>query len=79
MLQPWTTTLTPNLTPTPLTTRIVDVHANPSLSTTAANDASTSRVASITTNDAVKYINAADANEYLIHQQHLHTYSYIFH
>jgi hypothetical protein len=71
------TTLTPDLTPNPLSTRIVDVHANPSPLTTAANDASTSRVASITTNVVVEYIDAADANEYLIHQQHLHTYDYI--
>ena len=71
------TTLTPNLTPNLISTRIVDVPADPSPSTTAANDASTSRVASITTNDADEYIDAADANAYLIHQQHLHTYNYI--
>ena len=71
------TTLTPNLTPTRLSMRIVDFHADPSPSTTAANDASTSRVASITTNDTVECIDAADASEYLIHQQHLHTYNYI--
>jgi hypothetical protein len=55
----------------------VDVHADPSPSTTAANDANTLRVASITTNDVVEYIDAADANEYLIHQQHIHTNNYI--
>jgi hypothetical protein len=55
----------------------VDVHADPSPSTTVANVASTLRVASITTNNVVEYIDAADANEYIIHQQHLHTYNYI--
>jgi len=55
----------------------VDVHADPSPSTTVADVASTLLVASITTNDAVEYIDAADANEYIIHQQHLHTYNYI--
>jgi hypothetical protein len=57
--------------------QIVDAHADPSPSTNVANNASTSRGASITTNNAVEYIDAADANEYLIHQQHLHTYNYI--
>jgi hypothetical protein len=67
------TTLTLNLTPTPLSSRVVDVHSDPSPSTTAANDASTSRVG----NDAVEYIDAADANEFLIYKQHFHTYDYI--
>ena len=71
------TTLNPNFTPTPLSIRIMKVHADPSPSTIAANDASTSRDASIRTNDAVEYIDAADAKEYLIHQQHLHSYNYI--
>ena len=67
------TTLTPNLTPTPLSTRVLDVHADPSPSTTDANDASTSRVG----NDAVEYIDAADANDFLMYKQHFHTYDYI--
>ena len=67
------TTLNPNLTLTPLSTRIVDVHADPSPSTTAANGASTSRVG----NSAVEYIDAADANEFLIYKQHFLTYDYI--
>ena len=66
------TILTPNLTPTPLSTRVVDVHADPSPSTTAANGASTSRVG----NGAVEYIDAADANAYLIYKQHFRTYDY---
>jgi hypothetical protein len=56
---------------------MVDVPADPSPSTTAANDAKTSRVASITAHNTVEYIDAADAYEYLIHPQHLHTYNYI--
>ena len=48
------TTSTPNLTPTPLSTRIVDVHADPSPSTTVADVASTLPVASNTRNDAVE-------------------------
>ena len=67
------TTLTPNLTPTPLSTRVLDVHADPSPSTTDANDASTSRLG----NDAVEYIDAADANDFLMYKQHFHTYDYI--
>ena len=67
------TTLTPNITPTPLSTRVVDIHADPSPSTTAANDASPSRVS----NDAVEYIDAADANDFLMYKQHFHTYDYI--
>ena len=70
-------TLTPNLTPTPLSTRIVDVHADPSPSTIVADVVSTLHVSSITTNDAVEYIDAADANKYIIHHQNLHTYSCI--
>ena len=71
------TTLTPNLTPTPLPSRIVDVHADPSPSTTVANVASTSRVVSSTPNDAVEYIDAADANEYIMYLQNALTYDYI--
>ncbi len=56
--------LTPYLTPTPISTRVVDVHTDPSPSTTVANVASTLRVASITKNDAVEYIDAA--NEYIM-------------
>ena len=67
------TTLTPNLSPTSLSTRVVDVHAATSPSITTANDASTSRVG----NDAVEYIDAADASEFLIYKQHFHTYDYI--
>jgi hypothetical protein len=54
----------------------VDVHADPSPSTTVANVASTSRVVSSTTNDAVEYIDAADANAFLIYKQHFRTYDY---
>jgi len=70
-------TVTPYLTPTPLSTWTVKVHADLSPSTTIADVASTSVVASITTNDAVECIDAADANERIIRLQHLHTYNYI--
>jgi hypothetical protein len=62
------TTLTPNLTPTPLSTRIVDIHADPSPYITVVDVASFLPLASITTHDATEYIDAAaDANEYITH------------
>jgi hypothetical protein len=71
-------TLTPNLTPTPFSTRIVPVDADPSPSTTVADVASVALpVGSNSSHNAIEYIDAAYANDYIMYHQHLHTKHYI--
>ena len=76
----WTSspTLTPNLTSTSLSSQIVDVHADPSQFTTVIDVASALHVANITTNDEIEYIDAADANEYIIFTNNICTLTTTF-